>query len=219
MQDVVVLVRRALIIAVASLSTRDRSLRLTYLSVRCCFSIFAVFLFCSWLVLLSFSCPVFAQVCNILLLLLHVASAPFLGNLDNLSETLTLTVLALLTIVLATAEAPLPDYYLIGLGILIFGTVAFFVVKMIYSRSLGVGSTPLFRSLYFHPWSFVLLLYRFLSVPTVYGQVLRLGRSSSQQEGILFTFALVRAVEAREREPRSPEESISGIDRAARPEL
>jgi hypothetical protein len=118
--DVIILVRRAMIIAVASLSTADRGLRLTYLSV-----------------------------VNTLLLLLQVAAAPFQGDLDNLAETLTLTVLSLLTILLATVESPIPLAYIIGLAALIFATFAFFIVKIIYSRSLGVRFCFSFLFLFF----------------------------------------------------------------------
>jgi hypothetical protein len=97
--------RRVVIIAVATLSSSDTPLRLTYLAI-----------------------------CNILFLFLHMAFTPFHTPRSNHTETVLLVSLSILSVVLITAPAPLDLAYELCLSALCLGIVAFLLINVIVGK-------------------------------------------------------------------------------------
>jgi hypothetical protein len=104
-QDVIVLVRRIIIVAVVTLGSHAKSLRLTYVSI-----------------------------VNILVLLAQMACNPYGTDLDNINETFVLVVIALISVALSTAPSPLTFTYQVALSLLFFVSFAYLLVRMVISR-------------------------------------------------------------------------------------
>jgi hypothetical protein len=104
--DVLVLVRRVVLIFVVTIGSDRKDLRLT-----------------------------FATVVNILLLLVQMAAKPFSNDGDNYQEMLLLVVLSIVTTVLISAPAPLDDTYQACLAILVLVTLLYLAIQIIRNRT------------------------------------------------------------------------------------
>jgi len=75
---------------------------------------------------------------NVVFIAAHMAAEPFIDRRDNLAETLSLTVLTLITTVLATADSPLTTSVTTGLTVVVYITAVGLLLRLIpaYRRGL-----------------------------------------------------------------------------------
>jgi len=74
------------------------------------------------------------SVANVLFLLIHLVALPYASPADNIYEATELVVLIILTTLLSSAPIPLTLPYQVGLSLLVLGTATVFLIRVVYNR-------------------------------------------------------------------------------------